>query len=354
MSIRVGLAGAGWVMGVRHLPSFRRHPEVEVAAVYDRRLDYATALAGQVGPSVPAYDDLRTFLTHGFDVVSIATSPWSHRDIGVAALESGAHVFTEKPMAMDSSEAGDMVRAATEADRLLCVSHNFLFSRSLQSADAKVAEATIDYAAGLQLSSEARRLPVWYRDLPGGLMFDEAPHMLYSMSHYLGGDLELDHARGSFDESGQPRTVELLLRGRTGVGQVTMVFCAPVSEWHLMLSSSRRVICLDLFRDIAVDVKPDHAHRALDIARTSAALLGGHAAGFARAGARLATRRQFWGHEVVIPRFIDATLGRCPSPVPLANALNVVKVVDDVLEALGLRARRSVGGNFRTEAGAHR
>jgi predicted dehydrogenase len=337
--LRVGLAGAGWVMTARHLPAFAGHHNVDVVAVYDRTIERADALAAKAGAGTKAYDNLDAFLSQGLDIVSIATSPWSHHDIAIASLEAGAHVFTEKPMAMDSAEALHMSDVANDAGRLLCVSHNFLFSHSVQRAESLLAGTPIDYVAGVQFSSEQRRLPTWYRDLPGGLMFDEAPHMLYCMNRFLGGSLRLDHARADFSTDGHPRTVELLLRGNTGAGQVTMVFCAPVSEWHLTLSTQRRVVGLDLFRDIAVGISSDGRHGPLDIARTSTAALGGHLGGFVRSGARLVTRRQFWGHDVVIRRFVDATTGRCESPVPIRDSLNVVELTDTVIEALSLRAK---------------
>jgi predicted dehydrogenase len=325
-------------MTARHLPAFRSHDDVEIVAVYDRQLARAKELARRAGPAVQAFDILTDFLTAGVDIVSVATSPWSHRDIAVAALEQGAHVFTEKPMAMNSSEAIDMVSAAATADRLLCVSHNFLFSNSVRRVDVMLAGTPVDYACGVQLSSESRRLPSWYRGLPGGLMFDEAPHMLYSMNHYLGGALKLDHARGTFSDDGHPRTVEVLLRGATGVGQVTMVFCAPVSEWHLNISSAAVVASVDLFRDIAIRLRPDGQHGALDIAKTSASAVSGHVAGFVKSGARLISGRQRWGHDVIIGRFIDAALGRCASPVAAHEALEVVAITDQILDALGLRS----------------
>ena len=160
--------------------------------------------------------------------------------------------------------------------------------------------------------------------------------MLYTMGHFLGGGLQLDHARGTFNDAGHPRTVELLLRGKTGVGQVAMVFCAPVSEWHVQLTAAHRSIELDLFRDISVELHPDGAHTAKDIARSSASMVGGHVAGFAKAGARLVTRRQYWGHDVLIHQFVDATVGRCAAPVPVEQSLGVVALTDQVLDALSL------------------
>ncbi len=343
--LRVGIAGAGWVAGTRHLPSYVKHPAAQVITIYDRCRSRAQQLARQAsaksGSAVRATDDLSEFLDADLDLVSVATSPWSHAEISIAALERGANVFTEKPMAMHSADAQAMASAAVSAGRLLCVSHNFLFSSSLIQADRSLAGAKIDYAMGLQLSAESRRRPTWYQGLPGGLMFEEAPHMLYTLNHYLGGGLQLDHARGTFNDDGHPRTIELMLRGRSGLGQITMVFCAPVSEWHVMLSSQRRAVALDLFRDIEVELAPDGAHGALDIARSSAALVGGHIAGFAKASARFAAGRQFWGHDVLIGTFVDTVAFGGRSPVPMEDALGVVRLTDDVLEALDLRAKVS-------------
>lgn len=337
--VRVGIAGAGWVATARHLPSFLAHPAVDIVAVYDRSEERAAALGARVpGGDVLTTDSLDRFLGEGLDVVSIATSPWSHAEISVQASAAGAHVFAEKPMAMDGADARQMAQAAQDADRLLSVSHNFLYSRAMQETRRKLRGAPVEYVAGLQLSAETRRLPVWYRNLPGGLMFDEAPHLVYTLNDLLGGNLRLDHARGDIDEDGQPRSVELLVAGETGRGQITMVFTAPVSEWHVTASSATGIVVMDLFRDISVRIAPDGAHGAKDIARSSAMALGGHALGFAKAGGRLVAKRQFWGHEVLIGRFVDAVVSGGPAPVTSAEALAVVDFTDSVLSSLNLSA----------------
>lgn len=333
-TVRVGILGTGWVATARHIPSYRRHPEVEVVAVYDRRPERAEQTAAAEG--VPRwFADLDRFLDHDLDIVSICTPPMNHAELAIAALQRGRHVLTEKPMAMDEAEARAMAAAATAGGRLLCVSHNFLFSRAVTKAERFLAGADVTYAAGLQLSSLRRRLPTWYDQLPGGLLQDECPHMLYTLGHFL-GPLELDHARATWDPgSGLPATAEILLRGPGGLGQVTMVFGTPVSEWHVGLVSAERVVDLDLFRDIAICVRSDKAHKAADVLRSSVAGVGGHVAGFVTSGARYATRRLYWGHDELVRRFVEATQGRGDVPVPVEDSLAVVRLTTAIVEGLG-------------------
>jgi predicted dehydrogenase len=63
------------------------------------------------------------------DLVSIATPNKLHCPLTLAAFEAGAHVLTEKPMAMNVAEAQQM-KAAAEAKRLsLMVNFSYRFSR---------------------------------------------------------------------------------------------------------------------------------------------------------------------------------------------------------------------------------
>src|SRR5262249_36981789 len=146
---------------------------------------------------------------------------------------------------------------------------------------------------------------------------------------------ELEHARfAGAAASGEPASVELLVRGTRAPGQVTMVFDAPVSEWHVGVVTPERGIDLDLFRDIVMTVGSDEAHRPFDILRTSTKAVYDHAAGFASSGARYAARRLFWGHDALIARFVRAVRDGGPSPVPPEESVGIVRLTDAVLAQL--------------------
>ncbi len=335
-STRVGLIGAGWVGTNRHLPSLARLDHVSVVAIADPDEARARKVAVQFGAK-SSFSDTDAFLDCGLDAVFICTPPWTHAELAIKALDHGIHVFTEKPMATSVADAEAMLEASRRNDRVLCVSHNFLFSRSVLRADDWLGGADVRYAMGLQASSPARRLPTWIDTQPAGLFCDESPHLLYTLQHFLGA-LELDDVRvlPSLKGHAHPRSIELLVQGPRGAGQVTMLFEAPVSEWHVGLMGDDQVIDLDLFRDIAVRMPSDGEHKARDIARSSARVIGGHIGGFVTSGARLLAKRQAWGHDVVIAKFIDAIRGNAPTPVPAEESVSIVRLTDQILaEVLG-------------------
>jgi scyllo-inositol 2-dehydrogenase (NADP+) len=337
VAVRVGMIGTGWVAQARHIPSFAGHSDVQIVGIYDRHLEHAQRVADKL-PSARPVADLDELFALGPDLISIATPPWSHAELAVTAFEHGAHVFTEKPMAMNTAEARAMVAASERANRMLCVSHNFVFSRAVARGQRFLADSAVHYVAGVQLSSLERRLPSWYQELPGGLLFDEVPHLLYLLDHFI-GPMVVEHVRFRGSAGSEPRAAEVLLGG-TAPGQITMVFGAPVSEWQVVVTGDRGVVALDLFRDIAVRVRPDGAHRAGDILKTSVKAVVGHTAGFVASGTRLALHRTFWGHDVLIHRFVDATLGRGPMPVTTDQALRVVGIAERLVDELSEVAAR--------------
>lgn len=334
MPIRVGVLGAGWVARARYLPRLAAEKSAELVAVFDRNLERAAEAASTF--RVPlGTDDQDAFFGRRLDAVAICTPPFSHAELTLEALDQGCHVLTEKPMAMNSPEATAMQAAAQRAGRLLCVSHNFLFSRAVRRAEgARKKAGPVQYVMGLQLSSDRRRLPEWHEQLPGGLLFDELPHLLYLLQYYL-GRLRLTGVRvAARSASGHPSLTEIQVLGERGPGRATVVSGAPISEWHVTVVMQDGVVDLDLFRDIAVRLGTDGAHRAADILRTSVRAVRGHAGGFVASGLRLATKRLFWGHDVLIHHFLEAVTGREGTPVNPEDSLAVVALTDDILAAL--------------------
>ena len=334
--LAVGVIGAGWVAAARHIPSFLRDRRVRVEALLDPAPERAQAVARRY--RIPhTHSELPDFLAHGLDVVSICTPPWTHAPLAIEALRRGCHVLVEKPMAMSASEAFQMIEAARESGASLCVAHNFLFSRSMRKAlllleSGQVGE--VQHAIAVQLSSPQRRLPLWYPDLPGGLFFDESPHMVYLLRRFL-GDLSVRQAWGQEAPPGVEQRldrVEALLSSARGSADLSMSFRSPVSEWLLTVIGTRRVLVLDIFRDILVVQKPDGAHGTGDVLKSSLRAFWQAAAGFATSGALFSTGRLLYGHEVLVRRFLDSIIDGAPLPVTPEEGMAVVQTMESILE----------------------
>ena len=115
--LRAVIVGTGF-MGRVHLEAVRRLGFVDVVAVAGSTTAKARALAEAFG--VPhASGDYRSVLRgDDIDVVHLCTLNVHHYPMASAALAAGKHVICEKPLAMTSEEAADLVsRAAARGVR---------------------------------------------------------------------------------------------------------------------------------------------------------------------------------------------------------------------------------------------
>jgi predicted dehydrogenase len=109
-------------MGMSHALAYARIDGFEVAAVCERRIAQRTlpeALAGarRFSDFAEALDAVRP------DVVSINTWSDTHAPFAIDAMEAGAHVFVEKPLAGTVADADRVVGVARRTNRKLVIGY---------------------------------------------------------------------------------------------------------------------------------------------------------------------------------------------------------------------------------------
>jgi predicted dehydrogenase len=117
--LRVLVAGLG-NMGRSHALAYHRHPGFEIVGLVNRSAPRLhEELSGYaISPEfAPALRELKP------DVVSINTYSDTHADYAVMALEQGAHVFVEKPLATTVADAERVVAAAKANNRKVVVGY---------------------------------------------------------------------------------------------------------------------------------------------------------------------------------------------------------------------------------------
>jgi len=116
--IRAVIAGLG-NMGLSHALALHNLPGVEIIGLINRS-------PVELPKELQTYPRLKNFsdgLELKPDLVVIATYSDSHADYACAAMEAGAHVFVEKPLATTVSDAERVVAKAKETCRKLVVGY---------------------------------------------------------------------------------------------------------------------------------------------------------------------------------------------------------------------------------------
>jgi len=124
-NLRIGLLGAG-VIAHRHAQTVVSRGGSSVEAIADPSLKARQDLKAAVpaiGRAVE-YDSLDLMLNDiSLDAVIISTPHFLHCEHACKSLEAGLHVMLEKPLAMTSSEARDIVSARDSAEKILLVAY---------------------------------------------------------------------------------------------------------------------------------------------------------------------------------------------------------------------------------------
>jgi scyllo-inositol 2-dehydrogenase (NADP+) len=208
-------------------------------------------------------------------------------------------------MADSLRNAALMIKAAHDTGKHLLVSHNFLYCRAMLKAKRLLPSlGELQYIQAIQFSSFKRRLPLWYPQLPGGLFWDETPHLLY-MLRYFAGPMELVSA------DVHDTFVEAKLEG-TCPAQLTIVQNTAVAEWHVLVVGERGMLDVDLFRDICVHLPAADKHASIDVLKTSWHGVSQHTAGFVQSGLRYISGLLYYGHDVMIRQVIAGLKGNTP------------------------------------------
>jgi len=139
---KIVIVGAGFIARVAHLPGYRA-AGATVDALCARNRERARLLAEQF--EIPrVYGDWREMLAQEKpDIVTVCLPNVLHCEVTLAALEAGAHVLCEKPLATSVSEARAMFDAAHRSGRHLMAAHHYRFDVAAQAIKSVVESGTL-------------------------------------------------------------------------------------------------------------------------------------------------------------------------------------------------------------------
>lgn len=135
--IKVGIIGTGFI-GPAHIEALRRLGNIDIIALADINEEVAKQKA-EVLNIKGYYGNYKDLLNNKqIDIVHVCTPNYLHYTISKEALLAGKHVVCEKPLAMNSSEAGDLIKIAKSKNLVNAVHFNLRFYPLMHQAKSMV------------------------------------------------------------------------------------------------------------------------------------------------------------------------------------------------------------------------
>ena len=143
MTARIGIVGIGWWAAFMHIPTIQASRVAQVVALCDRDPS-RLAIAGDKFGIAARYTDIDAMLAaERLDGVIVATPHVAHAAPAIAALESGAHVLVEKPMATTAADGRAIAATALRMGREVMVPTGLNFAPYSRTAAQWVRQGRI-------------------------------------------------------------------------------------------------------------------------------------------------------------------------------------------------------------------
>lgn len=135
--LRIGVVGAGFV-GERHMDAIRRIGQAHLVAVVDTDYDLAHARSEQYG--IPRCGVAMDEILDEVDVIHNCTPNNMHVEVNTKAIRAGKHIFSEKPLALNTTESRAMLDCLRRNPKVVhAVNFNYRMNPMVQEMKQKIA-----------------------------------------------------------------------------------------------------------------------------------------------------------------------------------------------------------------------
>jgi UDP-N-acetylglucosamine 3-dehydrogenase len=191
--LRVGVIGTG-AMGVNHIRIYHEMEGVELVGISDIDEERVKELSRKY--ETEPFTDYKRLLGKDLDAISIVVPTKLHKQVCLDALEAGANVLVEKPIADTPENADIMIQAAKNAGKALMIGHIERFNPAV----IKLKEIIDEGLLGKIVSISTRRVgPYNPRIRDVGVILDIGVHDIDIISYLYGLEVNNVHAIAGAD-----------------------------------------------------------------------------------------------------------------------------------------------------------
>ena len=156
----LGIVGTGNIAGA-YATNILTHPQIRLAAATD--LDAPKAAAFGVEHGCPIHGTLDELLADPLvDIVVNLSIHHAHYEVTKRSLEAGRHVYSEKPMALHSSEAQELVALAASRGLRLGCSPSTCLGEAQQTAAAVIRDGRLGQVRAVYAEVNHGRIEAWH------------------------------------------------------------------------------------------------------------------------------------------------------------------------------------------------
>ncbi len=229
---KIAIIGAG-VMGKKHAQTISKHAHAELAAVCD---PFSDALAQEFNvPNFKALDELFSHLK--IDGVIIANPNRFHVSTAITCMQYGIACLLEKPLALNTNEALDLISAQQKMNIPILVGHHRRHNKIIQQARDIILQGTLGkintFNALWSVYKPNSYFDIeWHRKPGAGVLAINLVHDL-DLMRYLNGEIEYVQAMTSNENRGLEveDTISISVRFKNGALGTLLASDAAVSPW---------------------------------------------------------------------------------------------------------------------------
>jgi predicted dehydrogenase len=189
------------------------------------------------------------FSSPEIDAVAVISPVWTHFELAKAALESGKHVFVEKPFTRTSAEAQELIEIAGKKNLKIMVDHTFLFTGAVRKIRQLVDEGTL----GPLYYSDSMRVNLGLFQHDVNVVWDLAPHDLSILDYLIQKNPEAIIATGERHLNGLEDIAFITIYFPDNViAHVNVNWLSPVKVRTTLIGGEKRMV---VWNDLEVDEK---------------------------------------------------------------------------------------------------
>jgi predicted dehydrogenase/nucleoside-diphosphate-sugar epimerase len=260
--LAVAVAGAGYIADY-HLAVLRRLGRVEVVGACDPNAQRLEALCRQWSIPCGARSLEELLRMCRPQVVHVLVPPPFHSEVAEQALNAGAHVLIEKPMALHGGDCDRLAALAREQGVRLGVNHNAVFHPLYRRLRGDLAAGKLGKVAHVVA---VQTVPLgqlaggqhdhWMFQAPGNVLFEQGPHPFSQVCDLL-GRVRYASTVCSGEQvlrGGQPfrNTWQIALTCERGTAQVLLSFSGAFPEAWLHVLGEDGSVRIDLLNNVYV------------------------------------------------------------------------------------------------------